>query len=31
MNFLRSGFAPAEVAKGVRLPLAEIEALQKSL
>ncbi|MDR0904381.1 MAG: Rpn family recombination-promoting nuclease/putative transposase [Ruminococcus sp.] len=31
INFLRNGFAPADVAKGVKLPLADIEALQKKL
>ncbi|MDR0987483.1 MAG: Rpn family recombination-promoting nuclease/putative transposase [Ruminococcus sp.] len=31
MDFLRNGFTPADVAKGVKLPLADIEALQKNL
>jgi predicted transposase/invertase (TIGR01784 family) len=31
INFLRNGFTPQDVAKGISLPLADIEALQKQL
>jgi chaperonin GroEL (HSP60 family) len=31
MSFLRNGFSPKDIAKGIKLPLADIEALQKNL